>query len=160
MIRSNKGMTVIKGSREDAFADFAVVVHSLTSIATCIVVLKRNRDTTDIIFENEGRIEKISVEAIKENDFILSVSIYIQEESEKEEIDASVLESEARRLFLIRLKKELDFDKMVCEIEGISMKPFISAIRKVLREYDNQIVSNRNSNQISLFDIGMSVERI
>lgn len=29
MIRSNKGMTVIKGSREDVFADFAVVVHSL-----------------------------------------------------------------------------------------------------------------------------------
>ena len=29
MIRSNKGMTVIKGSIEDVFADFAVVVHSL-----------------------------------------------------------------------------------------------------------------------------------
>ena len=29
MIRSNKGMIVIKGSREDVFADFAVVVHSL-----------------------------------------------------------------------------------------------------------------------------------
>lgn len=29
MIRSNKGMTVIKGSREDVFTDFAFVVHSL-----------------------------------------------------------------------------------------------------------------------------------
>lgn len=29
MIRSNKGMIVIKGSREYVFADFAVVVHSL-----------------------------------------------------------------------------------------------------------------------------------
>ena len=29
MIRSNKGMTVIKGSREDVFADFVVVVNSL-----------------------------------------------------------------------------------------------------------------------------------
>lgn len=29
MIGSNKGMTVIKGSREDVFADFAVVVNSL-----------------------------------------------------------------------------------------------------------------------------------
>lgn len=29
MIISNKGMTVIKGSREDVFTDFAVVVHSL-----------------------------------------------------------------------------------------------------------------------------------
>lgn len=129
-----------------------------TSIATCIVVLKKNRETTDVIFEDEGRIEVITAETIEANDFNLSVGIYIQEEVEKEEIDASVLESEARRLFLIRLKKELDFDKMVCEMEGISIKPFINTIRKILREYDEQTVNNKNSNQVSLFDIGMSIE--
>lgn len=107
-----------------------------TSIATCIVVLKKNRKTTDIIFEDGERIETVPLSEIEENDFNLSVNIYLPEEVEKEYIDPIVLENEARRLFLERLKKELDFDKMVCEMEGISIKPFLNAIRAVVREYD------------------------
>ena len=118
-----------------------------TAIATCIVVLKKNRDTTDVIFEDGERTEVISAETIRENDYNLSVCIYIQEEVEKEEIDASALENEARMLFLARLKKELDFDRMVCEMEGISMKPFINAIRIILREYDNRSANDKNNNQ-------------
>ena len=118
-----------------------------TAIATCIVVLKKNRDTTDVIFEDGERTEVISAETIRENDYNLSVCIYIQEEVEKEEIDASALENEARMLFLARLKKELDFDRMVCEMEGISKKPFINAIRIILREYDNRSTNDKNNNQ-------------
>ena len=125
-----------------------------TSISTCIVVLKKNRDTTDIVFEDEEKTETVSLERIKENDYSLSVSLYIEEEIEKEEIDPAVLENEARRLFLIRLKKELDFDKMVCEMEGISMKPFINSIRAILREYDTKRIKREDENQLSIFDIG------
>ena len=126
-----------------------------TSISTCIVVLKKNKTTTDIIFEDRDKIETVSRETVEENDYSLSVSIYIPEEIEKEYIDTSVLENEARRSFLIRLNKELDFDKMVCEMEGISIKPFISAIRKILREYDGSKTNVCDNNQISLFDVGM-----
>lgn len=125
-----------------------------TSISTCIVVLKKNRDTTDIVFEDKERTETVSIERIEENDYSLSVSLYIEEEIEKEEIDPAVLENEARRLFLIRLKKELDFDKMVCEMEGISMKPFINSIRAILREYDTKRIKREDENQLSIFDIG------
>ena len=125
-----------------------------TSISTCIVVLKKNRDTTDIVFEDKEKTETVSLERIEENDYSLSVSLYIEEEIEKEEIDPSVLENEARRSFLIRLKKELDFDKMVCEMEGISMKPFINSIRAILRDYDTKRIKNKDENQLSLFDIG------
>lgn len=124
-----------------------------TSIATCIVVLKKNRTTTDIIFEDGERIETIPYSMVEENDFNLSVNIYLPEEIEKEEIDSSVLENEARRLFLERLRKELDFDKMVCEMERINMKPFINAIRKILREYDTPRAIAKDENQISLFDL-------
>ena len=106
-----------------------------TTIATCIVVLKKNRKTKDIIFEDGERIETVPYRYIEENDFNLSPSVYIQEEIEKEEINPSVLENDARRSFLKRLRKELDFEKMVCEMEGISMKPFLSAIRCILQEY-------------------------
>lgn len=125
-----------------------------TSISTCIVVLKKNRDTTDIVFEDKEKTETVSLERIEENDYSLSVSLYIEEEIEKEEIDPSVLENEARRSFLIRLKKELDFDKMVCEMEGISMKPFINSIRAILREYDTRRIKHEDENQLSIFDIG------
>lgn len=126
-----------------------------TSIATCVVVLKKNRTTTDITFEDGERIETVPFSAVEENDFNLSVNFYLPEIFEKEEIDPSVLENEARRSFLERLRKELDFDKMVCEMEGISIQPFINAIRKVLREYDiPRAVKSTDENQISLFDLG------
>lgn len=107
-----------------------------TSISTCIVVLKKNKTTTDIIFEDGDKIETVSREAVEENDYSLSVSLYIHEEIEEEYIDSLALENEARRSFLIKLKKELDFEKMVCQLEGISIKPFITAIRRILREYE------------------------
>ena len=126
-----------------------------TSISTCIVVLKKNKTTTDIIFEDGDKTETVSLETVEENDYSLSVSIYIPEEVEKEYIEPLALEDEARRSFLIRLKKELDFEKMVCEMEGISIRPFISAIRKIIREYDEVKPNVRDNNQISLFDVGM-----
>lgn len=125
-----------------------------TSISTCIVVLKKNRETTDIVFEDGERTETVSRELVKENGYSLSVGLYIEEEAEKEEIDPAVLENEARRLFLIRLKRELDFDRKICEMEGISIKPFISAIRRILREYENGS-RKIDKNQINLFDIGL-----
>lgn len=126
-----------------------------TSIATCIVVLKKNRATTDMAFEDGERTETVPYSAVEENDFNLSVNIYLPEETEKEEIDPSVLENEARRSFLGRLRKELDFDKMVCELEGISIQPFINAIRAVLREYDTmQVMKKKDENQLSLSGLG------
>lgn len=107
-----------------------------TSIATCIVVLKKNRTTTNITFEDGERSETVSYSSVEENDFNLSVNTYLPEIVEKEEIDPSVLENEARQSFLERLRKELDFDRMVCEMEGISTRPFLDAIRKIVEEYD------------------------
>lgn len=124
-----------------------------TSIATCLVVLKKNRATTDIIFEDGERTETISYSEIEENDFNLSVNVYLPEVIEREEIDPAVLENEARRSFLERLRKELDFDKMICEMEGISIQPFINAIRKILREYDIRTTKKKDENQLSLFEL-------
>ncbi len=123
-----------------------------TSIATCIVVLKKNRETTDIIFEDGERIETVPLSEIEENDFNLSVNIYLPEEVEKEYIDPIVLENEARWHFLEILKKELDFDKMVCEMEGLSIKPFLNAIRAVVGEYDKKTIKAKELEQMSIFD--------
>lgn len=126
-----------------------------TSIATCIIVLKKNKETTDIVFEDGGRTKIVSLNEITDNDFNLSVSTYIFDETEKEDVDPSVLENEARRLFLERLKKELDFDKAVCEIEGTSIIPFLKAIKKIVNEYEKETTKKREiENQLSIFDLG------
>lgn len=139
----------------DRVVNIPVNTFEDTSIATCVVILKKNRTTTDITFEDGERIETVPFSAVEENDFNLSVNVYLPEIVEKEEIDPSVLENEARRLFLERLRKELDFDKMVCEMEGISIQPFINSIRAVLRKYDaKQTTKKKDENQLSLFDLG------
>lgn len=107
-----------------------------TSIATCIVVLKKNRITTDIIFEDGERIETVPYSVVEKNDFNLSVNTYLHDEIEKEKTDPIELENNARQLFLSRIKKELEFEKTVCEMESISIQPFINAIRDILEEYD------------------------
>ena len=122
-----------------------------TSIATCIIVMKKNRRTTDIIFEDGERQEVVAIEQIVENDYCLSPSLYIPNEIEKEEIDPAVLEKESRKLFLIRVRNELRFDKMVCEMEEMSIHPFIVSIRAVLNEFDDNKKKKQCDNQLSLF---------
>ena len=107
-----------------------------TAISTCIVVLKKNRISKDITFEREDRSITVPYEEIFKNSFTLSVSTYIPEEIEKEEVDPLRLEDDARNGFLERLRKELEFEKMVCEMEEISMQPFIEKVRRTLDEYD------------------------
>lgn len=122
-----------------------------TSIATCIIVLKKNRKTTDITFEDREKQEVVSIEQIIENDYCLSPSLYIPDKIEKEEIDPTVLEKESRKLFITRVRNELKFDKMVCEMEGISIHPFIVSIRAVLNEFDDNRKKKQCDNQLSLF---------
>ena len=106
-----------------------------TSISTCIIVLKKNRKTTDIIFEKEDTEQVVPLSEVEANDFNLSVSSYIQEEIVKETVDPLVLEDDARKSFLDRVKKELDFEKIVCQMEGISIVPFLDAIIGIVKEY-------------------------
>jgi len=125
-----------------------------TKIATAVLILRKNKETTDITFIHNDSEAVVSIVEIKSNDYCLTVSLYILEEEEKEEINPIELESEARRSFLEKLRKELDFEKMVCEMEGISIQPFINAIRKILREYDSHSKpKSSNSGQISIFDL-------
>lgn len=122
-----------------------------TSISTCLVVLRKNKKTKDIIFEDGEKTKIVSQKEVEENGFCLSVSNYIQEDVIKEEIDPIELELHARKTFLQKLEKELEFEKTVCEMEGISMQPFINAIKVIIKKYE--IRKNKTDrNQLSLFD--------
>ena len=117
-----------------------LTVHDLNVYSMSELYYKVAHKLNEVIrelsrFEGVLSDEVIKQNDIAENDFNLSVNIYIEEKVEREEIDPLVLENEARRSFLERLKRELDFDKMICEMEGISIQPFIKAIRIMLNKY-------------------------
>lgn len=109
-----------------------------TSISTCIIVLKKNRTTTSITFEDGGQTGIVPFQAIAENDFNLSVSLYLWKQEKREEVDPSVIDTQARQSFLNVFESQLKMQKMICEMEGTSIQPFLDAIRKILREYDTE----------------------
>ena len=139
MYRGQKEGIVRKWFVEENYIDRVVEVPGNTfedtPIGTCIIVLKKNRNVTYITFERGERTAAISYSEIKENDFVLSPSVYLPDEIEKEKIDPIELENEARKSFLMRLKRELDFEKMVCQMEGISIIPFLDAIKSLVKSY-------------------------
>lgn len=62
-----------------------------TSIATCVIVLKKNRNGTDITFEDGEREEIASLEEVRRNDFALSVSTYIPNDDIREDVDIDAI---------------------------------------------------------------------
>lgn len=124
-----------------------------TKIATAVLILRKNKETTDIKFIHNDKQIMVTQDKIANNGYSLTISYYIEEKVEKEEINPIELENTARKAFLDKLRKELDFEKMVCEMEGISMQPFINAIKKIVREYDKgSEVKKEYSGQLSLFN--------
>lgn len=111
-----------------------------TKIATAVLILRRNKKTTDIKFIHNEKEILVTQDEIASNGYSLTVSYYIDEEVEKEEINPIELDNTARKTFLDKLRKELEFEKMVCEMEGISIQPFINAIKKIVRKYEEKAI--------------------
>ena len=106
-----------------------------TAICTCIVVLKKNKRTTDIMFEDDGITKRVALEDIRKNGYGLSPSNYIQHEKVKEVIDPIQTENDARQGFIKRLRAELEFESQVCSMQKISIMPFLNALEDVIKEF-------------------------
>lgn len=92
-----------------------------TSIATCIIVFNKGKNTTDIIFEDrEARKERtVPLEEVKENGYTLSVNTYIQQEPEqKETVDIEAVNEELSRAALEQVKEDIRMRQLMSEIDG------------------------------------------
>ena len=121
-----------------------------TSIATCIMVLKKSKTDNAVLFIDatkecvkvtnnnkltENNIAKIvdefttreekeyfahlaPFEEVKENDFNLSVSTYVEQEDTREEIDIKKLNSEIAEIVKREEVLRAEIDKIIAEIEG------------------------------------------
>lgn len=108
-----------------------------TAIATCIIVLNKNKKTTDIIFEDRelGEARTVSFNDVKKEGFNLSVSAYVFHEEVKAQIDPYALEMEARKQAVRRIESEIKFSLAISAIEGWSIEPFLDDIEAVVAKY-------------------------
>ncbi len=108
-----------------------------TSIATCVLILRKNKISTDIEFiDNELEISRIvNLQEIVSNDYNLSINTYVQKKENKPLINPIALNSKARLQMLEKLKKDIEFDKMVCSFEGYNFKEYLDSLKQVIESF-------------------------
>lgn len=107
-----------------------------TAIATCLIVLRKNRTTTDIVIENDGISRTVSLDEIAQNSYILSPSTYVYKEPGRMHLDPNEIRADARNTFLRTLRTTLDMEILTCSLDEESIQPFIDDIKRILAEYD------------------------
>ena len=112
-----------------------------TKIATAVLIFRKNKTTTDIKFIHNDKEITVPVEQIAENSYNLSVSNYIDETPPREELDGNKINSDVRQSTLSLLESTLKMEKMVCDLSGKSVKPFITDLRKVIDDFEEGITN-------------------
>lgn len=109
-----------------------------TNIATVLMVLKKNRkeNTTLMVDHQSGLQKEVTLSDIEEQDFNLSVPLYIENSKpETPPLDPWQLELEARDQMKLRLRKDLIFDQQVCTMEGWDITPYIEELVSIIEEF-------------------------
>lgn len=108
-----------------------------TTIETAIIVFKKNKKTTDILFiDTEIKKERVvGIDEVISSDYVLSVRRYVQTENEITICDPIKLQADARNGMIKKIQKDIEIDKMVCEMEGFDFNEYIKALKSLLAEY-------------------------
>ena len=123
-----------------------------TSISTCILVLKKAKTDTNVVFIDASKeyqkvtnsnklsednianivnfyknrvdvnhtVKVASYEAVKENNYNLSVSTYVEKEDTREKVDIKVLNKQIDDIVIKEDELRKEIDKIIKEIEGDS----------------------------------------
>ncbi len=121
-----------------------------TSIATCIMVLKKNKKDNNVLFidasnecvkvTNNNKLTKenidnivdvyttreekqffthlASYDEVKENEYNLSVSTYVEQEDKREKIDIAKLNAEIKEIVAREQQLREEIDKIIFQLEG------------------------------------------
>ena len=108
-----------------------------TTIETALVIFKKNKLTTDIEFIDTEKNKRYTAtyDEVKKNDFVLSVSAFVQDEIAKIEFNPIELQHNARNGMLKRLKAEIELDRMICEMEGYNFNEYLNDIETLIKTY-------------------------
>lgn len=118
--RGNKEGKLRQHLIENNFIDTVIAVPGKkfvdTAIPTLVLILKKNKATSNIRFiDAENELERtVTLEEIKNENFNLSVSAYVERPVVKEKIDILELESKAHESCMKYLKASLELTAMHC----------------------------------------------
>lgn len=112
-----------------------------TKIATCILVLKKNKTTTDVIFEDKetNETKTVGIDEIRANKYNLSVSSYIVKEIEKEVIDPIQTEIDCETHVIEQLLHQFNMTKLAMGLmdrDDIYIN-FVQHVDKCVRDWMN-----------------------
>lgn len=112
-----------------------------TSITTCVIVMKKNRDTTDITFEDGDRIKTVSLEEVRENNFSLSVNTYLTDNTPKEKIDIDDVNRTVVNCMIEKVKRTFETFQAIEIAFGDSGYIHMLAVglREVLQKYTGDL---------------------
>ena len=127
-----------------------------TSICTSLIIFRKNKSSTSIEFvDHEHNLSRlVPINEIEENGYTLSVSSYIAIEDEEEEVDPIKLKNDIHKHILNGLKKSLDMELFISDLENYSIIPLLTNIERLVKSYKNKILINRKRSELSnsLFD--------
>ena len=109
-----------------------------TSIPTLLLILRKNKDSTDIHFLNkEEDLEyKATLDEVRQNDFCLTPGLYVHKEEQRLEIDPVAVEQEARRRMCTALRFSLETSCLIQDhLDGGNIAGYLDALQEVIDEY-------------------------
>ena len=127
-----------------------------TSICTALILFRKNKSSTSIEFvDHEHNLSRlVPINEIEENGYTLSVRSYIAIEEKEEEVDPIKLKNDIHKHILNCLKKSLDMELFISDLENYSIIPLLTNIERLVKSYKNKILINRKRSELSnsLFD--------
>lgn len=141
LYRGNSEEAIRKWMVEKNYVDKVIRIPGKTfidtAIETVLLIFRKNKTTTDIEFVDTTNDKKYlaTFDEVKSNGFNLSVNFFIHDEKEIVEYDPSELQTNSRKQMINKLMKDIEMDKIVCELEGYDFESYIDELQAVLDSY-------------------------
>lgn len=144
LYRGNREYTLRKWIVERNLIDSVTLVDGGyfedTTISTALIVFKKGRSDGDKIrFATfpDGKETTVSLDDVREQDYNLSPSAYIEDDTNDPFADFDPVAAEllARKHLVEKLRKELTFSRFVAEQEGLPLQPLLDELQEVINEF-------------------------
>jgi type I restriction system adenine methylase HsdM len=141
LYRGNSEGKIRKWIVENNFVDKVIRIPEKTfvdtTIETALLVFRKNKTTTDIEFIDTVKNKRYTatLEEVKKNNFVLSVSTFVQDEVIKIKYDPNELQANSRASMIRKIKADIEMDKMICEIEGYNFTEYLLSIKELIETY-------------------------